>query len=516
MRTLTITGCLLCALQGSAAAQIGFDPATSIPTGTLPEASALADFNGDGYFDLAVTSDNPDKVEVRLGSRVGGFGAAVSVPTGAGTGPHTPVTGDLDGDLDVDIAVSLKNVDRVRILVNDGGGAFTLGASLAVGAEPRSMAIGNLDGDADLDLAVSNRSGDSVSVLLNTGGSFAVTSYPTPAEPRELDIADLSGDGIADIAVAAHDTRQVIVLKNLGSGTFVNGPVLSVGANLRPQGLAVGDLDGDLLADIVASTQQGPGIEFATVFLNLGATAFGGAVSYPLDGIDAASLTAADFDLDGDLDLATANIDSNDINVLAGDGTGAFGTAQVLAAGIAPGHVLAGTIDKGSSPDLLVTNTGSDTVSIFLNQLAGYEFYCTAGTSASGCTAAIGATGIPSASAPSGFALSATDVEGSKDGLFFFGSNGRQANSWGNGTSFQCVVPPVKRAGQLTGVGTNGACDGAFAQDLNAYWCPTCPAAHKNPGAGTTVQAQLWYRDPLNPSNQTTSLSSAIEFVLAP
>jgi hypothetical protein len=142
--------------------------------------------------------------------------------------------------------------------------------------------------------------------------------------------------------------------------------------------------------------------------------------------------------------------------------------------------------------------------------------YCTAGTSASGCNALISAGGTASATAASGFVLSAGTVEGSKDGLFFFGANGRQANSWGSGTSFQCVVPPVKRGGLLAGAGTANACDGSFAQDLNALWCPTCPLPLKNPGAGAIVQAQLWYRDPFNTSNQTTSLSDAIEFPVGP
>jgi choice-of-anchor B domain-containing protein len=142
--------------------------------------------------------------------------------------------------------------------------------------------------------------------------------------------------------------------------------------------------------------------------------------------------------------------------------------------------------------------------------------YCTAGSSASGCQAAVSATGTPSASAFSGFTLDAANVEGAKDALFFFGSNGRQANAWGSGSSFQCVAPPVKRGGLLTGVGTAGACDGSFSQDLNALWCSVCPAPLKNPGAGAQVQAQLWYRDPFNTSNQTTSLSDAIEFTVAP
>ena len=139
--------------------------------------------------------------------------------------------------------------------------------------------------------------------------------------------------------------------------------------------------------------------------------------------------------------------------------------------------------------------------------------YCTAGTSASGCVATLSGAGTPSATAATGFVLSAATVEGQKDGLFFFGTNGMQANVWGNGTSFQCVAPPVKRAGLLLGSGSVGACDGSFSQDLNARWTAK-PA--QNPGPGATVQAQLWYRDPLNTSNQTTSLSDAVEFVVAP
>ena len=142
--------------------------------------------------------------------------------------------------------------------------------------------------------------------------------------------------------------------------------------------------------------------------------------------------------------------------------------------------------------------------------------YCTAGTSASGCTAAISSTGTASATAPSGFAVTAAGVEGLRNGLFLFGTNGQQANPWGNGTSYQCVVPPVTRAGAQAGSGTLGLCDGSFAQDLNALWCPSCPKSAVNPGAGARVQAQLWYRDPESTSNQATSLSNGLEVEVCP
>jgi len=141
----------------------------------------------------------------------------------------------------------------------------------------------------------------------------------------------------------------------------------------------------------------------------------------------------------------------------------------------------------------------------------GPNNYCTSGTSSSGCNAIISAVGSPSATAGSGLLVSVVGVEGNKDGLFFYGQNGTQANPWGNGTSYQCVVPPVKRGGLLTATGNAGACDGCFVQDLNARWCSTCPKPTHAPMIGTPIQIQFWYRDPLNTSNQTTSLSDAIE-----
>jgi hypothetical protein len=142
--------------------------------------------------------------------------------------------------------------------------------------------------------------------------------------------------------------------------------------------------------------------------------------------------------------------------------------------------------------------------------------YCTAGSSAAGCQAFVSSSGLASATSPSGFSLQISGIEGAKEGTMYIGLNGRQAKSWGSGTSYQCVIPPVFRGGQLTAVGTPGVCDGAFSQDWNATWCPTCPLPLKNPGPGAVVQASFWYRDPMNTSNQTTSISDAYEFTVLP
>jgi hypothetical protein len=168
------------------------------------------------------------------------------------------------------------------------------------------------------------------------------------------------------------------------------------------------------------------------------------------------------------------------------------------------------TLEQASLlPDFAVSGIDTPTGAPLASSLA----FCTSGTSASGCVAVLSSTGVPSASASSGFVATATSVEGSKDGQFFYGTSGRQAVSWGNGTSYRCVVPPTLRGGLLTGVGSNGQCDGSFSQDLTALWTAK---PSKNPGAGSTAQLQLWYRDPQSTSNVTTSFSGGLEFTLCP
>jgi hypothetical protein len=140
--------------------------------------------------------------------------------------------------------------------------------------------------------------------------------------------------------------------------------------------------------------------------------------------------------------------------------------------------------------------------------------YCTGGTSASGCKPTLKSVGTASATLEKGFIVYTTGLEGNKDGIFFYGQNGRQAAPWGNGSSFQCVSPPVKRSPLRNGTGTTGQCDGWAQNDMNATWCPTCPK--NSPIVGQKLQIQFWYRDPQNTSNQTTSLTNALEVDICP
>ena len=198
------------------------------------------------------------------------------------------------------------------------------------------------------------------------------------------------------------------------------------------------------------------------------------------------------------------------------DGTRSLDVTDAIntAPGTRISFALAAALVDGSASLVDSRESGRAPRLVLMPRLGGPEPYCTSGVSSSGCRALIGADGLPSATASSGFVLRAAGAEGNKAGLFFFGTSGRQAYPWGNSTSRQCVTPPVKRTVMLPGAGANGTCDGVFAFDLNAHWCLTCAKGLQNPGPGAVVQSQLWYRDPASTSNRSTSLSDAIEFTV--
>jgi len=157
-----------------------------------------------------------------------------------------------------------------------------------------------------------------------------------------------------------------------------------------------------------------------------------------------------------------------------------------------------------------------------LGRAQGTVSYCTSGWTASGCQAVVTTTGTPSASAPSGFYVTGTALEGSKLGRYFFGTTGRTVIPWGLGTTcsaYWCVSNPVVRGPALTNSGTQGACDGVQTLDWNAHWTLK---PWIRPSAGTVVQMQLWHRDPFSPCNavsqiyHTTGMTHAIEFTMAP
>jgi hypothetical protein len=145
----------------------------------------------------------------------------------------------------------------------------------------------------------------------------------------------------------------------------------------------------------------------------------------------------------------------------------------------------------------------------------GPVVYCTAGTTTNGCVPSIAASGNPNVAHSNTCMITASNVEGQKSGIVFYGL-AQNVVPWcsSGGTSFLCVKPPTQRTPVQTSGGTLNACDGTLSLDWNAFQLAN-PGALGNPwSAGDTADVQAWFRDP--PACKTTNLSDAVELTYQP
>ncbi len=136
--------------------------------------------------------------------------------------------------------------------------------------------------------------------------------------------------------------------------------------------------------------------------------------------------------------------------------------------------------------------------------------YCTAGASVAGCLPVLDTVGHGRLSQPDGFQIGVRDIDGARSSILFWGT-AAQAKPWG-ATSWLCVVTPLVRTPVQQTTGAPGSCDGTFAFDFNAWM-----AAHpqRAPAAGTTVRAQVWYRDPAG-QVRTSAMTGGVSFGVCP
>ena len=141
-----------------------------------------------------------------------------------------------------------------------------------------------------------------------------------------------------------------------------------------------------------------------------------------------------------------------------------------------------------------------------------YGKYCTAGTSLAGCVPTLSASGTRSATAASGFVVSASNLDGGRFAQIYYGV-APTSLPFGNGTL--CVAPPLQRMGQaFFSNGTSGACDGTVSVDLQAF-AATHPNAVAIPlTAGSTLFFQASVRDNGNTGNRV--MSDALAVTLTP
>jgi hypothetical protein len=177
----------------------------------FPAGVAVGDFNADGKLDAAIanggSTDYPySGVTVSLGNGDGTFTQANGSPISLGQNLSAIVTGDFNGDGKLDLAMTDETGNAVVVLLGNGDGTFQSPITIAVGNGPAAMVVGDFNNDGKLDIATANYGDGTVTLLLGNGdGTFTQASgspYIVGTGPGAIVAADFNGDGKLDLAVA--------------------------------------------------------------------------------------------------------------------------------------------------------------------------------------------------------------------------------------------------------------------------------------------------------------------------
>ncbi len=294
-----------------------FQPHKDYATASLPIAIAAADFNGDGKLDLAVADFGSNLVSILLGNGDGTFRKHLQLD--AQLQPASIAVGDFNRDGRPDLAVANYGSNTVTVLYGNGDGTFHAHNNLSVGSAPLSVAFADVNDDGNLDLIVSNLGSNTISVLLGHGnGAFdSQVTFATGASPRALVLADFNGDGKLDVAVSDYTANAVSVLFGNGNGTFQ--PHDDYATALRPFSLVAADLNGDGKPDLaVVDTNCSPSCAangYVSVLFNNGNGTFQTHQDFAT-GSQPVAVAAGDFRDNGKLGLAIPDFHSNSVSIL--------------------------------------------------------------------------------------------------------------------------------------------------------------------------------------------------------
>jgi hypothetical protein len=237
-------------------------PGSPFPAGTNPAFLAVGDFNQDGIQDLATANYLSNNVTVLLGNGLGGFTAASSSPFPVGANPIGVAVADFNADGFQDLAIANNAGLSVTVLLGNGSGGFTAdpGSPFPVGTFPDAVAVGDFNVDGIPDLATANYTNNNVAVLLGGKSGEFTAATGSPFTVGVLDgfvaVGDFNGDGFPDLATANFGINNVSVLLGNGQGGFAPTNYQFV-AGTNPSAVVVGDFNGDGIQDLATANYTG-------------------------------------------------------------------------------------------------------------------------------------------------------------------------------------------------------------------------------------------------------------------
>ncbi|UCE74140.1 MAG: right-handed parallel beta-helix repeat-containing protein [Methanomassiliicoccales archaeon] len=140
--------------------------------------------------------------------------------------PQDIISYDFNNDWRDDIALLSGRNESIAFYYQTNNDDFPTvpDYEIDLGIRTGKMAVYDFNGDDRIDLAVTNYYNDTVTVLLQDAvldGSFsAVGVYDTDEGPVDIDIGDVSNDGIVDIVTTNRLGESISVFKGSGGGVF--------------------------------------------------------------------------------------------------------------------------------------------------------------------------------------------------------------------------------------------------------------------------------------------------------
>lgn len=331
-----------------------------------PYGGIATDLDGDRFLDITtvneVTADL--RVFMSLDDYSGLFNEKFNQPTypiNDRASPSEPA--DFNADGIPDICVANIDADTVSILMGVGDGSFAPQQEVAVGGDPRGIAALDVDGDGDMDIVNTNASSSNLSLLINDGtGFFTRDGFFDAGCSGEWALAagDMNDDGILDLVVGCRSSQQIRIMTGNGDRTFTQ-------AGIQPSDggvwmLALGDVDGNLTEDVaVVNGQSGRG----AILMGDGKGGLSAPVRYATDPFCLAT-DLCDLDGDGDLDWITSSF-SGDWFVFTNDGAGSFTHVHTFPAPLAASCSLPADFDNDGDLDLALIDERADVVLIDKN-----------------------------------------------------------------------------------------------------------------------------------------------------
>jgi hypothetical protein len=341
-------------------------PAPTLSVGTTPQGVAAGDFARSGFQSLVVTDSASHNMKVYLATGPATFGSSFTY--GTCTGPTAVLAKDVNQDGYPDIVVACPSTNTVELFVNDGAsapGSFSESASFNP-TDPVAMAAGDFLGTGTVDLAVASGSGG-VTIYLNVGGTVVTNTAPLGGTLTGIVTGDFNHDGHLDLAVSDSANNNVHVLTGDGAGNFALAGSYSTGSGTAPNGIVAADFNNDGNLD-VATINSGNNTATVLTGSASGALTLQAAQS---TGTGPVAIAVTDVNSDGYPDVIAFDSfggSSGGVAVLLGNGNGTLQAAQISVQPFTPGTLAAvADFNRDGKPDLALTRQNNNQVSVMLN-----------------------------------------------------------------------------------------------------------------------------------------------------